>query len=453
MSTTQKFKKFAISLVELFDRTVALDKNTNVYLNDIDNLYPNRMEIAEKNSKTANSCANKLGQYIFGQGFQNPELKVNGRGGAELTLNDCLALVVNSVKTHRAAFIHLNYDIEGKVNYFDVLDYKKCRISKIDHFGYSGNVVYKDWAKKDSIFNFNEKNVQWFYPYNPKNVQAQREKDTPNPKTAEDIIRNYRGQVLFFNLDPTNIYPYSWLIGQAVLDADSEYRLSLYRNNSIRKGFQDKTMFILNGFDKKTKEDFDKDSRAWLGAENSGSIFTFNTSEYVDNPEKLIVPIQLKSSYDSKKFEKDEEAFEDSISKCYLDIPKVLIDDRNGGVFGTSGSAIEEAQKLYSKGTKSIREKLEGLFKTIFDIENVIVPIVPESDIDGADQTRLQSQATLKGSVGGVTALLDVIKAVNANEISAESAVEIIKEIYGVSEELALKMLAPTKKPTVEPTE
>jgi hypothetical protein len=201
----------------------------------------------------------------------------------------------------------------------------------------------------------------------------------------------------------------------------------------------------LNGFDKPTKEAFDKDSRAWLGAENSGSIFTFNTSEFVDDPAKLIVPVQLKSSYDSKKFEKDEEAFEDSISKCYLDIPKVLIDDRNGGVFGTTGSAIEEAQKLYSKGTKAIREKLEGLFKTIFDIDNTIIPIVPESDVDSAAQIRLQSQAQLKGSVGGITALLDVVKAVKTNEITSESAVEIIKEIYGVNEELAYKMIGNIK--------
>lgn len=448
MSTQEKFKKFAISLVELFDRSVSIDKNTNIYKNDVDNAYPTRMEIAEKNSKTANSCANKLAQYLFGKGFQNPDLDILGKGGITLTLNDCLQLVVDSVKTHKGAFIHLNYDIEGNVNYFDVLDYKKCRVSKVDHFGYSGNIIYKDWTDSKAFsFGNSNKDVLWFYPFNKKNIHAQRIKDAKaaKAKTAEDAVRVYRGQVLFFNLEPNLIYPYSWLRGQAVLDADSEYRLSLYRNNSIRKGFQDKTMFVLNGFDNDTKKAFIKDVQEWLGAENSGSVFTFNTSEYVEDPTKLIVPVQLKSSYDSKKFEKDEIAFEDSISKCYLDIPKVLIDDRNGGVFGSSGAAIEEAQKLYSKGTGFIREKLENLFFDIFDIENKIVPLIPESDLDSAAQIRLQSQAELKGSVGGVTALLDVVKAVKSNEITSESAVEIIKEIYGVNEEQAYKMIGVKK--------
>jgi hypothetical protein len=275
----------------------------------------------------------------------------------------------------------LNFDIENNVNYFDVLDYKKCRLAKQDDYNYSGNILYKDWSVKESFYTQKKQKTHQFYPYNPDNINAQRLKDSKENADLQTQIRNYKGQVLFFSLDNSNVYPYAWLSGQSVYDADSEFRLSLYRNSSIRKGFQDKTMFVLNGFDKETGKEFDKEVQTWLGAENSGSIFTFKTQEFLENPEKVIVPIQLKSSYDSKKFELDEKAFENSIRKSYLQIPSILVNDKEGGIFGTSGEALKEAQRMYSNETLFIREKLEATFKSVFGIENTILPLVENQPI------------------------------------------------------------------------
>jgi hypothetical protein len=373
-----KSNNFLIKIVELFDRVIPFSKEEGIYKNDVDNLYPNRIEITEKDSTTANSCSNKLAQYIYGKGFANKEITFSSKKGEKINLNDALQMIVNSVKTHRGAFIHLNYDVEGKVNYFDVLDYKKCRISKEDMNGYSGNIIYKDWNQKKSGFDATKKKDIFFYPYNPLNINAQRKADSPKIENVEDLIRNYRGQVLFMTLDNSNVYPYAWLSGQSVYDADSEFRLSLYRNSSIRKGFQDKTMFILNGFDKETSKDFDEEAQKWLGSENAGSIFTFKIPEFLENPEKVIVPIQLKSSYDSKKFELDEKAFENSIRKSYLQIPKILINDNDGGIFGTSAEALKEAQRIYSNETAFIREKIADTFERILGVPNTIIPLIEE---------------------------------------------------------------------------
>ena len=373
-----KSNKFLIKIVELFDRVLPFSKEEGIYKNDVDNLYPNRIEITEKNSTTANSCANKLAQYIFGKGFENKDVAFSNKKGEKINLNDALQMVVNSVKTHRGAFIHLNFDVENNVNYFDVLDYKKCRISKEDMHGYSGNIIYKDWNQKTSLYSVNKKKHLFFYPYNPLNINAQRKIDSPKSENAQDLIRNYRGQVLFLSLDNSNVYPYAWLSGQSVYDADSEFRLALYRNSSIRKGFQDKTMFVLNGFDKETSKDFDEEAQKWLGSENAGSIFTFKIPEFLENPEKVIVPIQLKSSYDSKKFELDEKAFENSIRKSYLQIPKILINDNDGGIFGTSAEALKEAQRIYSNETAFIREKIADTFERVLSVPNTILPLIDE---------------------------------------------------------------------------
>jgi hypothetical protein len=134
----------------------------------------------------------------------------------------------------------------------------------------------------------------------------------------------------------------------------------------------------LNGFDKETSKAFDEEAQKWLGSENAGSIFTFKIPEFLENPEKVIVPIQLKSSYDSKKFELDEKAFENSIRKSYLQIPKILINDNDGGIFGTSAEALKEAQRIYSNETAFIREKIADTFERILGVPNTIIPLIEE---------------------------------------------------------------------------
>jgi hypothetical protein len=62
----------------------------------------------------------------------------------------------------------------------------------------------------------------------------------------------------------------------------------------------------------------------------------------------------------------------------------------------------------------------------------------------------LESQATLKGSVGGVQALLQIQQSVSSGLTDVESAIVIISEIF--SSELARQMLG-TPKITTEVTE
>jgi hypothetical protein len=64
----------------------------------------------------------------------------------------------------------------------------------------------------------------------------------------------------------------------------------------------------------------------------------------------------------------------------------------------------------------------------------------------------LESQATLKGSVGGVQALLQIQQSVGQGLTDVESAIVIISEIFGFSSELARQMLG-TPKITTEVTE
>lgn len=357
-----KLGKYFASIVELFNRDIKAVGNKNIYENDVDNLYPNRVERIENNSPTASSASKKLKSFIIGKGFVNNgfnELVVNKR--KKMKGYQFLSKVAHSLKTHAGAFIHVNYDIEGNVNYLDVLPYKKCRKSKEDDFGYDGVIYYKDWEKGNGN-SFKKESEQWYYPFNndisiitDQRKRDLKEKGIEDPN-IEDLVKNYRGQVYFLNLDDDEVYPFAW-IHPAYNDGDSEFRLGLYRNTGFRNGFLDKTILIPNGVDDESIEEFEQNVKGWLGSENSSSVFMFTPESIVDDPSKIFHTVTLKGSYDSDRFENDERAIANNIRKAYLTIPKILIDPEDS-FFGSSGEAFKEAVKYYNKETLFIREAI-----------------------------------------------------------------------------------------------
>lgn len=361
-----KAGKFVASIVELFTREVKAQGVNNIYTNDADNLYPQRVELVERNSVTAFAASNKLKSFIIGKGFRDEslnELVVNT--AKKLTGYKFLALLAHSLKTHRGAFVHVNYDIEGKVNYLDVLPYKKCRIAKEDGFGYPGKIYYKDWSEaKTFTAGYGKDADRWFYPFNndTKVIADQRAKDAKTEE-VEALVRDYRGQVYFLSLDETEVYPYAWL-HPAYNDADSEYRTALYRNSNLRTGFLGKTMIVAPGLDPETQNDLDDKVKEWLGAENSSPVFVMKSTEVVEDPSKVIGTVELKGSYDSKRFENDEKSIANNIRKAYLSIPQILIDPEDS-FFGSSGEAFREAIEYYNKETLFIRENIAYMMDAI----------------------------------------------------------------------------------------
>lgn len=67
----------------------------------------------------------------------------------------------------------------------------------------------------------------------------------------------------------------------------------------------------------------------------------------------------------------------------------------------------------------------------------------PEGEESDADT--LSNQAKLRGSVGGVTGIVSIISAVSMGQMPVESAVSILEEIYGLSEDIAKEMIGNPK--------
>lgn len=369
-SKPNKIGKWAASLVELFDRSVSVFSDDSIHMQDSDNLYPNRIELVERNSVTAFACSNKLKSFLVGKGFMNPALNekiMNPKKG--LRGFDILDLIGNSLKTHKGVYVHVCYDIEGEVNSLDILDFKKCRRAKDDAFGSHGKIFYKDWSVKKSIVKRN-KNGKWFYPFTRDKaaIMSQMINDAKlagvDPTDFDSLVRNYRGQVFFLNLDPHEVYPYAW-IHSAYNDADTEYRISLYRNTNYRNGFLNKTILIPNGLDEETRKGFSGLVKSWLGAENSSSVCIITPKEELVDPENVIKVIELKGTYDSKRFELDEKSVPNAIRKAYMGIPRILIEPEDS-FFSSSGEAFEAAVDYYNKETLLIREKIAYMFDQFY---------------------------------------------------------------------------------------
>ena len=89
----------------------------------------------------------------------------------------------------------------------------------------------------------------------------------------------------------------------------------------------------------------------------------------------------IKSSYEPDKFNLVLEHIRNSIRSCYLQIPNLLVNDKEGGVFGNSGEAFKQAKILYNEQTEFIRYETEDLFKKLFGVDFKIIPLISEEPL------------------------------------------------------------------------
>jgi len=216
------------------------------------------------------------------------------------------------------------------------------------------------------------------------------------------------------------------------------------------------------------REEFRENLQQFIGAENADGIMHFEMEFETDKLEESILFKNIESNIDDKLFEFTERSVSDNIRMCFKNVPTILIKSQDGNSFGNGGSTIKAAKEFYQEQTEpermnaqSIVNKLMCKFKTpLTDLK--IIPLIDVDIIETvdagtgktttntntseADSIKLQPQAALKGSVGGVTALLEIQKSVSAGTTDIEAALTIIEEIFGIERELAREMLGTPDK-------
>jgi hypothetical protein len=347
-------------LVDVWKRLTPWSKSADVYANDVDNAYPERMDRLVNNSVTAKSAAAIMVQYLIGKGYgaDADNLIINRQ--KNLKLIDFADDVADDLVKQRGVFIHINYNALYQVADCSVLPFEWCRIGKKDSTDYSGKIaICKEWLRPK------RSDIELIDVYNPRKavIDAQVEK--------AGGWENYKGQVLYVNMDTKLIYPLS-RIDSVAEDCDSEAQASIYKNRLLRKGFFGNTLVVTrplvgDGLEpgshafkeaESEREAFQKAIKESLGAENTGGVLCLEMDFAGEKLEDAILIKQIESRIDDQLFNYTETSVRENILVAFNNLPAGLIKTNDNALFGNSGESIREMKRTYWENTTKERNLL-----------------------------------------------------------------------------------------------
>jgi hypothetical protein len=253
-------------------------------------------------------------------------------------------------------------------------------------------------------------------------------------------------------------------------DCDSEYQASIYKNTILRDGFFGKTIIGVRPMIDATIPEFNNDGELnrdysdaeseadelkdqiedFIGAENAGGAMLLELDFAGDKFEEAIFIKKIESDIDADLFDNTEKSVRANILVAFNNLPVGLV-MATDGLFSSSAGAILEMKKTYWTNTSRERAVVNSVLTKIY--KNVInkdseplkaISLIDEPVVDvNAEQKK--AQATLKGSVGGVTALLAIQQSVTNQTTDRDAAIKIIEVIYGIDAVTAGAMLGTPK--------
>jgi hypothetical protein len=356
-------------LIEVWKRLTPWNKSADVYSNDVDNAYPERMDRLINNSVTAKSAAAIMVQYLIGKGFgsENDNIVINKE--KNLKLIDFADDVADDLVKQRGVFIHINWNALYQISDFSVMPYEWCRIGKMDSNEYAGKVaVCKEWLKPKKC------DIQLIDVFNPRKkvIDVQVEK--------AGGWEHYKGQVLFVNMDTKLIYPLS-RIDSVADDCDSEAQAAVYKNRLLRKGFFGNTLVVTRplvgeGLEAGSKALLDAESererfqqaiKDSLGAQNTGGVLCLEMDFAGEKLEDAILIKQIESKIDDKLFNYTETSVRENILVAFNNLPAGLIKTNETSLFGNSGEAIREMKRTYWENTTKERGLLTSVINQLLE--------------------------------------------------------------------------------------
>lgn len=464
--------KYRVRVVDLYEKETPYKEDDKYYANGANNDYPQLVYRSILNSPTGCKGVGLLQRFIAGAGIAGQDVIVDPKKGtllSELRINIARDFAYqNGVFCHRS--IKINFENE-KTTYetagVKVLPFQKCRVGKADDQENLGKIWYDDFDKNGAgKFSFAKKDKEtkkYFYPFsdNPDVIRAQIVADAKlyvaeynkNNKgkkldikdfTLQDMIKHYRGQVLYVNLTPEFIYPVS-KFDSVINDMDTEFRISVFTNRQVRSGFLGKLMLLINSTDDEENDSLGDQVEEWLGVENTGDVVIAEMAERVEDMADLITQVKLESEYDEDKFAETPKRLRTTILGAADNAPEPLIFAGEGSaMFGNSGEQLREMQKFYQDQTKDTRMALEKTLRRLgYNVG--IEPIIKEEVAVEAQDENAKAQATLRGSVGGVTGILQIQTSVSEGTTTLDAAIATLVHIYGFDSEVAAQIIGQPK--------
>lgn len=325
---------------------IRLDRQFNISMYGVDNLYPQRMNELMLRSPLLKSATGILADFINGSGWElNASIVLNEKGE---TSTDLLNLVSDDFANYNGFALHLNFNGLGEISEIQHIPFEFCRLGLPNERGKIFSIhVSNNWERDGEKLPQGSTIEPDVFPiFNP--LEA----------AAESLEENPKGQVLYYS-KIKNKYPLTTY--DAIKDTgETDAAIQKYEKNNTVKGFHGATIFKFPG--EFNSDEQKHEMRTMLG-EMMGP----------DGPGIVLAQIDEDFSGDlmeSIPSESDDALFQttlDSIlNRCLqnYNIPPALYGVApTGGVF--TQLAYQESFIVYNVLTRNRRKEVERVFNKL----------------------------------------------------------------------------------------
>ncbi len=423
---------------------VSQNVNWVLYGTDKDwkNRYPDYLLNLFNTSAKHNAIIRGKADYIVGNGWQVDNTGISTYQAAQLQqfvksndLDELLQQVALDIEIFGGCTIEVIYNATlDRIARLSHVNFTKCRVDK------TGEVVF-------------------YSPDGWKRAIPEKIETIPAFNADAKVGKS----ILYVKLyDPSKeVYPLPSYIG-AIPYIELDGEIANFHLNGIKNGFMAGTMIsFFNGVpDEEQKTAIErKVNDKFAGSDNSNKILLTFNDDKSQGPEITA----LNGNDLDKRFEQLNQTVQQEIFTGHRIVDPALFGVKPEGIFATRNQ-IRDSYELFQKTYVNARQKfIEEIFNgfasinglpqrlTIQDTEPIaqefsemtLVSVMSPDEIrersglpvnkqeSETDTVAKDAQAALKGTVGGVTGIITVLQNVQQGIINAQSAVELLIELYG----------------------
>jgi DNA-binding MarR family transcriptional regulator/sulfur carrier protein ThiS len=411
------------------------------------NRYPDFLLELYRNSAKHHAIINSKRDYICGRGWS-----INTDGAttvqkakmeqfvkhpnAHESLDDILVKVAHDLELYGGYALEVIYDSIGeKVAAIYHADFAKYRVSE------DGSCYYysDDWSK----FNPEFEKIEAFNWKEPGGKQLL-------------YVKSYQPNCQY--------YPLPSYLG-AINYIDLDRKVSDYFNQGISNGFMAGTLINFNSgipteeeqnsIEKMVKSKF-------TGTENANSILL----NFSDSRERSADIQQLNSNDFDKRFDLLNKTIQQELYAGHQISDPALFGIKEEGIFSSRNQLVDSFELFQNTYVNARQQFIERTFNDLAALQGLegrltisdtapisvqfsestiisvmtedeireavgLAAIVKEEGVESVDSKTKDAQASLKGSVGGVSGIITLLQGVKEGQVDANSAIAILVELYG----------------------
>lgn len=449
-----------------------IQKDSNGYFRfGEDDRLPNRIAYAVNDSGTARACITKLEQFIQGDGFIDKTLSATP-ANHEQNFDDLLADLAMGVAYFKDVTYRVLFDNSGQPAVWLSVPSQQIRRK-------GGGFVWNVLMGEDGYTRSNDKFLK---PFDPKESPQERlgriqKQINSYGEQVGDLVYFYKKTIGRYG----DIYPIPDYYS-GIADIRSDAAISELENRNITKGFRTPVIVSTGPIDDltqdeggKTDQDYFDDSIQKFCGEDAASVLHLKGATGETPPKVTTIPI-------ADILDATEKATDRVGRKVcrHMTVPPVLVGFSTSGQLGNNQELVN-TMKLFNMTVNNYQRMIANalsltlpgkdftikslnLFNYIPDsvlallspdevreIYELPKPEVKATVTEGSTPESLKAQASLRGSVGGVTGVLGIQAGVVAGTTTPESAIAILTIIYGFSDQQARALLGQPEQSTGTP--